>query len=174
MQKVKGYVVGYDVKEGSIVWTVKVRDDSSPENGKKFPVASMGFGKMLSKPGVDVTFQLKPVGSSSVRVMSAVNVVVTDAANGLRELSLDQAEYNFKLEPDGLKIILRVIQPSPRYGGWPGNTVTIHEWKILPKGKSVYVNCAKGDVIQLERMFGVWEEVRFIIHPTLGEVACEG
>lgn len=74
MLRVKGYVVGYSEKDGSLIWTVKVKDESSSENGNKFPVYSLHPGTMLCKPGVDVTFEIKPVGAGLMRIMSAVDV----------------------------------------------------------------------------------------------------
>ncbi len=59
MKRVKGYVVGYDVKVGELVWTVKVKDSDSVHNKKKFEVASLHPGTMITKRGVDVTFRVQ-------------------------------------------------------------------------------------------------------------------
>lgn len=74
MPRVKGYVVGYSEKDGSLIWTVKVKDTSSTEDGNKFPVYSLHPGTMLCKPGVDVTFEIKPIGAGLMRIMSAIDV----------------------------------------------------------------------------------------------------
>ncbi len=59
MKRVKGYVVGYDVKASELVWTVKVKDQDSVHNGKKFEVASLHPGTMITKQGVDATFRVQ-------------------------------------------------------------------------------------------------------------------
>ena len=76
MKRIKGFVVGYDVKRGKIVWTVKAKDPTSEHNGHKFEVASVYLGTMLSKPGVDVTFRVQDVESGQEKVLRAVDVNV--------------------------------------------------------------------------------------------------
>lgn len=56
--RVKGYVVGYDTKNGELIWTVKVKDETSRRNGEKFVVETLHAGTMLCKPAVDVTFEI--------------------------------------------------------------------------------------------------------------------
>ena len=58
LERIKGYVVGYDAKDGEISWTVKVKDPQSAHHGEKFRVASMWPGMMLTRPGADVTFSI--------------------------------------------------------------------------------------------------------------------
>lgn len=74
MKRVKGYIVGYDVKSGEIVWQVKVKDQDSLHNQQKFPVASLHLGTMLTKPGIDVTFGVQSFGTGQEKVLKAVDV----------------------------------------------------------------------------------------------------
>lgn len=60
--RAKGYVVGCDRVGGEYQWTVKVKDSTSHHNGLKFVVASLHPGTMLTKPAVDVTFDIQPFG----------------------------------------------------------------------------------------------------------------
>lgn len=59
MKRIKGYVVGYDMKAGELLWTIKVKDPESIHNNKKFEVASLHPGTMITKQGVDVTFRVQ-------------------------------------------------------------------------------------------------------------------
>lgn len=62
--RTKGYVVGYDVKNGELVWTVKVKDVGNVHDGKKLLVHSLHPGTMLTKPAVDVSFDIQTVGKT--------------------------------------------------------------------------------------------------------------
>lgn len=76
MKRVQGYVVGYDTKAGELVWTVKVKDQSSLHRGKKFEVASLRPGTMLTKQGVDVTFRVREFALGQEKVLKAIDVSV--------------------------------------------------------------------------------------------------
>lgn len=56
--RVRGYVVGYDVRQGAVEWTVRMNEDRHPDNGKKFDVGSFHPGTLGIKAGVNVTFVL--------------------------------------------------------------------------------------------------------------------
>lgn len=72
--RVKGYVVGYDVGNGELLWTVKVKDPKSIHNGKKFVVHSCQVGTLLSRPSVDVSFRVDPVQVGQEHILKAVDV----------------------------------------------------------------------------------------------------
>jgi hypothetical protein len=74
--RVKGFVVGYDVKTGELVWTVKVKDLQSPHNGHKFEVVSCHPGTMLSRPAVDVTFVIAVCQVGGQPVLKAADVAI--------------------------------------------------------------------------------------------------
>jgi len=80
--RAKGYVVGHDTKNGELVWTVKVKDEKHPDSGKKFPVASLHLGTMLTKPGVDVTFEIEDTTPWDWRAKDTQGFVATDVSLG--------------------------------------------------------------------------------------------
>ena len=75
--RVRGYVVGYSVSAGELIWTVKVKDPKSVHDGKKFTVQSCQVGTMLSRPSVDVSFRVEPVQVGEEFVLRAVEVAFT-------------------------------------------------------------------------------------------------
>jgi len=74
MKRVQGFVVGYDKVANELLWTVKVRDQSSAHNDQKFLVASLHPGTMITRPGTDVTFRVQPFGTEQEQVLRAVDV----------------------------------------------------------------------------------------------------
>lgn len=74
--RIKGYVIGYDVVGGELLWRVKVKDSSSIHDGKKFVVHSLHPGTMLSRPSVDVSFRVEPVQVGQEQNLKAVDVAV--------------------------------------------------------------------------------------------------
>jgi len=79
--RAKGYVVAYDLKNGELVWTVKVKDVESSHNGRKLAVASLHPGTMLTKPAVDVTFDIQSV-SRTVDVGEITDIMAVDVSLG--------------------------------------------------------------------------------------------
>lgn len=75
-KRIKGYVVGYDIKSGEVLWTVKVKDPESTHNDQKFQVASLHPGTMVTRPGSDVTFRVQAFGSEQEKVLRAVDVSI--------------------------------------------------------------------------------------------------
>mgnify|MGYP001580269366 FL=1 len=77
MERVKGYVVGYDTKSGELLWTVRVKEEASVHYCTKFEVASLHPGTMLTKPGDDVTFRVREFSTGRLeqeKVLKAVDV----------------------------------------------------------------------------------------------------
>ncbi|NQV87955.1 MAG: hypothetical protein HQ402_00160 [Parcubacteria group bacterium] len=90
--RVKGYVVGFDKSGDELLWTVKVKDPTSAHDNKKFPVASMHQGSLLTKPGVDVTFKVEPVQVGQEQVLKAVDVSL-GFENLEEEIESDEASH---------------------------------------------------------------------------------
>ena len=84
-------------------------------------------------------------------------------------MKLRSAERVF--EDDAGSLILRVLEPSPPHGAWPGTDVLIREWKICPQGEGVYRACTDAEVVQFERELMEIPALKFIQHPSLGCVA---
>lgn len=103
--RAKGYVVGHDTKNGELVWTVKVKDLESLQNGRKLAVASLYPGTMLTKPGVDITFDIQPVGETgdikAVDVQLVEKVVVTVQQDPSTEVP---SSINFVVMQDGTRV----------------------------------------------------------------------
>lgn len=74
MKRVRGFVVGYDKKANELLWTVKVNDPNSQHDGQEFLVASLHYGTMLTRSGVDVTFRVRPFKVEQEQVLRAVDV----------------------------------------------------------------------------------------------------
>ncbi len=81
--RVCGYVVGYSVTNGEVLWTVKVKEEKSIHHGKKFLVHSCRVGTMLSRPAVDVTFRVAPIQVGEECLLKAVDVAL--ASQPLKE-----------------------------------------------------------------------------------------
>ena len=128
MQRIKGYVVGYSEKDGSLIWTVKVKDASSPENGNKFPVYSLHPGTMLSKPGVDVTFEIKPIGGGLMRIMSAIDVAEVKSPAGSYFRDEKMQELVDFLKAKGL--VKRLVDGEPCHGADHSR----YEFKVVGRG----------------------------------------
>lgn len=75
-QRHRGFVAGSQVQDGRVLWTVRVKDNTSPHNGKRFTVASVHEGQMLAR-GLNVDFVVGSVDDlSGHRVPRAVDVRV--------------------------------------------------------------------------------------------------
>jgi hypothetical protein len=72
--RVKGCVVGYDLKGGELVWSVKVKDSSSIHDGQKFAVHSLSNGFMISRPSVEVNFMVEPIQVGQEKILRATEV----------------------------------------------------------------------------------------------------
>ncbi|OIO48271.1 MAG: hypothetical protein AUJ34_03425 [Parcubacteria group bacterium CG1_02_41_12] len=72
--RVKGYVVGYDIVGRKLVWSVKVKDQNSVHNNKKFTVTSCGQGTLLCEPAVDVTFRIESCQDGRETILMAADV----------------------------------------------------------------------------------------------------
>lgn len=88
------------------------------------------------------------------------------------KFTLDQEEKNFKYGDS--KIILRIIYPCESEGAWAGTRVTLHEWKIFKKENGIcYKNATQEEVIEFEKILGLWDVGYFWNHPGLGLVFSE-
>ena len=85
-------------------------------------------------------------------------------------LKLTQTIRHFDHDDDGRPVVLRVIEPSEPYGYWPGNAYEIREWTISRKAMAMYERCLADEVEQFEEELGE-TKVKFVEHPTLGQVA---
>ena len=80
--RVKGFVVGYDISnEFEVSWTVRVKDKTSANDGKRFKVHSLHPGTMLTKKGADVTFVVAPIQVGDEQVMKAVDVAIGEVTS---------------------------------------------------------------------------------------------
>lgn len=170
--RTKGFVVGYDKKGSEIVWTVRVKDDACRYNGEKFDVMTVRGGTLLSKSGVDVTFELL-YKDNRRREIGAFNVEITLVIPETDRLQLESETINLSLAESKADIILRILYPSEPHGGWPGTRVTIHEWKICYPKDGSYRSCTADEVVALEKLIGKWSKFRLTVHKTLGLVSQE-
>lgn len=93
-------------------------------------------------------------------------------ASTSENLQVTQTRKHYKLQSTGDRIVVRTIEPSLPSGGWPGNKATIRAWEICPFGQISYRRCTREEVIKFEKLADEWKQIRFVNHPTLGEV-CE-
>lgn len=76
-QRHRGYVIGSGKRrDETIFWTVKVKDESDPNHGKKFVVVSVHDQLELAK-GLDVNFVIGTMDDQNgQKVLRAVDVIV--------------------------------------------------------------------------------------------------
>ncbi|MBU2565952.1 hypothetical protein KKG46_00125 [Patescibacteria group bacterium] len=98
--RVSGYVVGYKVCGGELLWTVKVKDPKSVHDGKKFTVQSCQVGTMLSRPSVDVSFRVAPIQVGEEFSLKAVEVAL---------VGKETTESTIKRIPDDSEVIYLVV-----------------------------------------------------------------
>ena len=79
----KGFVVGFDsTPEGQTVWKVRVKDSTSPQNGKKLIVASVRGGLELAR-GLNVHFAIGTIDDpSGEKALRAVDVCLENPEGG--------------------------------------------------------------------------------------------
>lgn len=94
-ERTKGFVVGFDTAaEGRTVWKVRVKDSTSPHNGKKLVAASVRDGLTLAR-GLNVHFAIGTIDDSSgTKVLRAVDV-------SLETPDEDQTENHVKVKRSG-------------------------------------------------------------------------
>jgi len=96
-KRVSGFVVGHDTKEKGKVWKVRVKDQTSVHDGKKFEVASTHPGTELSQPSTDVTFRIEPLQVEGEFVLKAVDVADGPLTESSRRPAGDTSEGTYTL-----------------------------------------------------------------------------
>ena len=96
-KRVSGFVVGHDEKGTDKVWKVRVKDQASVHDGKKFEVASEHPGTELSLPSTDVTFRIEPLQVEGEFVLKAVDVAVGPLTESSRQPVRDNSEGSYTL-----------------------------------------------------------------------------
>lgn len=102
--RVKGFVVGYDRTRFGFAWTVRVKDEKSEHNGKKFLVHS---GEMLTKPAVDVTFKIEPAQVGQKRLLRATDVRISFPVRV--ELEKKEDEKFEEVSSDTLNVVVTQV-----------------------------------------------------------------
>jgi len=102
-KRVTGFVVGSDPKGTDKVWKVRVKDQASVHDGKKFEVAFLHPGNEPFGPSTDVTFRIEPLQVEGEFVLKA-----TDVATGPVQESGRQPEREVAAGMDTLSVCAAV------------------------------------------------------------------
>ncbi|MDQ1284499.1 MAG: hypothetical protein QG620_847 [Patescibacteria group bacterium] len=95
--RIKGYVLGADKVQGETVWKVRVQDETSKYDGKKFVVASVRDNISLAG-GLEVTFLLGQFREKGQAVQKAIDVRLF-TGDGIQEASSKKVRTADDSEP---------------------------------------------------------------------------